>query len=772
MTDGRTWSFPVRLGIRARLTLWFVLGAVGAVVLGSIVVYASGVASIQETLGQTYCQIASRTVGQFEDHFERESAIVRNVATDVLTTEVVMEFGQVYRNRPAQWVQARLDRQDGEWQAASSSRARMAYLHPQLSHRLTVLAGLAGDSLKRLAVYDSRGDLVGASNPPAKRDAREDPWFNAVAGKDQHFIFLDANTAADSLKVAVPVWGGIEIVGFVVAEYSQVAFAGAVDDIRFGESGEAVLVDYAGVPLSGPARPFLIHALALKRPPSGADPVPPYWVSVPEEADWPLWERLACVAPIPTINSLRSAFDLPPWSIVVTQSPNESYVALRHSLGSLAAAGVVGVFVVGLGGAVIAWHIASPLRELQEGVRSFARGERDRRVRVSTSDEIGELAAEFNRMAERVTASEQELRAFAQAVEDAADAIIMTRPDGTIYYANPAFETITGYSRQEVRGQTPSALRSGNTSRETYESLWSAVDHGQPWRGELTNQRKNGELYPVDLTISPIHDEDGTVVSLLGIHRDISLAREYQETLERAVEARTREIAETQSLTAMGRLASMVAHDLRNALSTVKMNLQILFRRHSDSTDIENEHCRMGLDQVRYMEEILRDMLSFARPEALRADWHDLPPIIDGALAALSHQVSEQDVRVVREDGRGLPKVYCDSTKVTAVLRNLAENALHAMPDRGTLSIGVRLMLATPEPMVQVFVRDTGAGIPDDVLANVFEPFFTTRTKGSGLGLAIVKRIIDQHGGEVTVESEPGVGTTVAFTLPTIPVKE
>ncbi|MHA1152009.1 MAG: ATP-binding protein [Alphaproteobacteria bacterium] len=767
--DIRPNNYRFRLGIRARLTLWFALAMVGVVVLGSVVVYATGVASIQETLGQTYCQISSRTVGQFGDHFDRESTIVKNIATDVLTTEVVMEFDLVYRNRPDQWVRSRLDRQAKEWQVAPTARARIAFLHPQLSHRLSVLAGLAVDSLTRLGVYDRHGVLVGASSPPPQRVAGDQPWFNAAAEKEKHFLYVGTSEGNRSLTLAVPIWGGVEIVGFVVAQYELPAFTRPIDAIGFGESGEAILVDYAGVPLSGEARPFLIQALSRRSPATAAGTASPYWVSVRAEGEWPLWNRLACVAALPSINALRAGFELPPWFIVVTQSPQESYVALRNSLGSFAALGMIGVVVAGFGGAFIAWHIASPLRELQEGVRSFARGERGRLVRISTGDEIGELAAEFNRMAERVTASEQDLRAFAQAVEGAADAIIMTKPDGTIYYTNPAFETVTGYSREEVRGQKPSILNSIDTPREIHESLWDAVRSGQPWRGELTNRRKEGELYPVDLTVSPIRDEHGEVVALLGIHRDISLARGYQQKLEREVEARTREIADTQSLAAMGRMASMVAHDLRNALSTVKMNLQILFRRHSDSTDIESEHCRMGLDQVRYMEEILRDMQSFARPEALRADWYDMPPIIDDALVVFSHEFAERDVRVVREDSRGLPKVYCDRTKVTEVLRNLIQNALHAMPDGGTLSVGVRLVLVAPDPMVQVFVRDTGEGIPDDVLPNVFEPFFTTRAKGSGLGLAIAKRIIDQHGGDVRVESEVGSGTVVSFSLPTVP---
>ena len=762
-------NFRRRLGIRARLTLWFVLAMIGAVVLGSIVVYATGVAAIQETLGQTYCQISSRTVGQFEGHFDRENTIVRNIATDVLTTEVVMELDLVYRNRPDQWIRARLDRQAEEWQAASTSRTRIGYLHPQLSHRLSVLAGLSAASLTRLAVYDRHGVLVGASSPPSRRVARGQPWFNAVANKEHHFLYLGTGTENRSLTLAIPVWGGIEIIGYAVARYDRLAFVRPVDDIGFGESGEAVLVDYAGVPLSGETRPFLIKALSQRSPATATGPASPYWVAIREEGGGPFWKRLACVAPLPSINALRAEFGLPPWYVVVTQSPQESYLALRQSLGSFAAVGMIGVLVAGVGGAFIAWHIASPLRELQDGVRSFARGERGQRVQVSTNDEIGDLAAEFNRMADRVTESEHELRAFAQAVEDAADAIIMTKPDGTIYYANPAFETVTGYSPEEVRGRQPSILRSTETSREIHESLWDAVRRGQPWRGELINRRKEGDLYPVDLTISPIRDERGEVVALLGIHRDISLAREYQERLEREVEARTREIANTQSLAAMGRMASMVAHDLRNALSTVKMNLQILLRRHSDTKDVESEHCRMGLDQVRYMEEILRDMLSFARPEALRADWYDLSPIIDNALVIFSHEFAEREVRVAREDSRGLPKVYCDRTKVTEVLRNLIQNALHAMPCGGTLSMGVRLVLAAPEPMVQVSVRDTGEGIPDDVLPSVLEPFFTTRSKGSGLGLAIVERIIDQHGGVVGIESMVGSGTMVSFSLPTVP---
>jgi len=299
--------------------------------------------------------------------------------------------------------------------------------------------------------------------------------------------------------------------------------------------------------------------------------------------------------------------------------------------------------------------------------------------------------------------------------------------------------------------------------------MWEAVSEGLSWRGELWNKRKNGETYPVDLTISPIHGENGEIVSLLGIHRDITLAHEYQERLEKEVESRTKEISETRSLTVLGRMASMIAHDLRNALSTVKMNLQILHRRHKTSEDVELEHCQMGLDQVRYMEEFLSDMLSYARPERLHSDWHNIEKAVDEALASVSHIVDEHGIKVSPDIDKGLPMVYCDRFKILAVLRNLIENAIYAMQENGDLTIRAKLMMSSPAPMVQVEINDTGSGIADDIKDDVMEPFFTTRAKGTGLGLAIVKSIIEQHGGEIALVSELGRGTMVSFTLPTAP---
>ena len=764
-------------GIGGRLITWFVLGVLGSLLFGGGVAYYSGVSAIQATLAQTFCQIASNGVGEFESRLARDLVSIRKLATDPLTTAVAVEVVANYRNRPDQWIEARAQRLAAEWTEAGSQAERQKFLHPQLSYRLSVLAGLAPDRVRRFSVYDLRGLLVAASAPPATRLAADSRWMRLARTRDEHFNYADLNRDPGVMTVVVPVWSGVAVTGYVVAELVFASLAETVSAIRFGETGEGVLVDYAGVPLVGDPRGFLVQALA-RRPeiPASATGAAQsaagngaFWIPLPNADRWLLWSRLVCVAPLPMINRARAEVDLPPWFLVVTQAPAESYAVLSESLGSLLLAGLAGIVVVGGLGVIAVWHMVRPIKRLRAGVRHFAEGRRGHVVEVESRDEIGELAEEFNIMAARVTHSETELRAFAQAVTDAADAILMADPDGMIYYANPAFEAVTGYTPTEVLGKRPSILRSEETSPEIYGQMWACIEAGKPWRGELVNRHKNGRLYPVDLTISPVHDEDGEVVALLGIHRDISLARTYRDELEREVDARSREIAETKGLADMGRMASMIAHDLRNTLSTVKMNLQILSRRGVAGDDVQNEHCRIGLDQVRYMEDMVRDMLSFARPERLRGDWHDPDQLLIEALASVTPFAESKGISVHTGDNHGLPKLYCDKTKIIGVVRNLIDNAIQATGVGGRIEISTQIALDTAEPMVWIQIKDSGAGIDKDTLEKVFEPFFTTRSKGTGLGLAIVKRIVEQHGGEVTVSSVVDEGTSVAFGLPTEP---
>lgn len=763
-------------GVRGRIALWFILGTSTLLALGAYTVYITGLASIQGTLGQTYCQMAGRVSDQFQARLLDRYSLVRGIATDVLTAAVVAEATYIYIKRDDAWADARLARFQKEWLQGTIGE-KSASLHPQLSSRLSVIAGLEQTMPHALSVYDTKGVLVAALNQPPMRVIRETNLYKIIAKRKEHFTFVKFNREPDTITIILPVWSGTSIAGYVMGEFDFAALMEGIGNIEFGRSGEAVIVDYAGVPLMGVAQKYLFDVMKqinTRAKPNTVDDTT-YWVTIPASDDGGAWERLACVAPISQINMLRETIDLPPWSVVVTQSPDESYAPLQSSLKVLAYAGVVGVLFIGLVGGVAATNLTRPLHQLRDGVRRFAAGNRNQRIALNSKDEFGDLAQEFNRMADRVVVSENELNAFAQAVEDATDSILLTNTDGIIYYVNPAFEEITGYTHDEAIGKSPSILRSQKTTKETHGAMWKCIIAGKPWRGEIWNCRKNGEMYPVDLTISPIHDDAGKIVSLLGIHRDITLARDYQQELEREVDARTQEIATTKGLAAMGRMASMVAHDLRNALSTVKMNLQILSRQQEGGNEADYEHFQIALGQVHYMEEFLSDMLIYARPESLRTAPCDLGGLVEDVVAAEQLLAESNAVHVKVEEEKDLPAVMCDQLKVSAVLHNVIENAIQAMTEGGDITISISKDVfqqkdghsgSDSRPCVRLSVCDTGVGIPEDLLSEVAEPFFTTRAKGTGLGLAITKRIIEQHGGQLSIVSSVGEGATVSFTLP------
>ncbi len=233
-------------------------------------------------------------------------------------------------------------------------------------------------------------------------------------------------------------------------------------------------------------------------------------------------------------------------------------------------------------------------------------------------------------------------------------------------------------------------------------------------------------------------------------------------TISRMLEA-LREAARGEEMASMGRMASQVAHDLRNALSPVKMNIQILARRHAAPDDPDARHLAIAAEQIQYIESILSDMLAFARGEALRVEPIDLAGVISSAVLSEIEALETRNILLTTRGAEDVRPLEGDRVKLTQVFQNLIENAVQASPQGGRIDV-----VARDEDAATLIVEviDHGEGIADDVRARVFEPYFTTRTRGTGLGLAIVSRIVKQHGGDVTLVKTPGGGTTVRVELP------
>ncbi|MCU7813194.1 MAG: PAS domain S-box protein [Candidatus Thiodiazotropha sp. (ex Notomyrtea botanica)] len=364
--------------------------------------------------------------------------------------------------------------------------------------------------------------------------------------------------------------------------------------------------------------------------------------------------------------------------------------------------------------------------------------------------------------------AETDLLKLYQAVEQSPSAVIVTNDQGLIEYVNPKFTKVSGYEAEEALGRNPRFLKSGETSQEEYKDLWNTVMQGGEWRGEFHNRRKNGELYWESAVISAIRNSEGTVTHFLAVKEDIT----ERKRLEAEVEQQNRDLARSETLAALGRMASMIAHDLRNPLSSVKMTLQILDKRLNIDADNEvKELCNTSLEQIRYMEEILSDMLSFSRPDALKPEWLTIEKLIDMAITLNHRRLDEFQVELNTHYQPGLPTFHGDATKLRQVFSNLIANAAQSTEEihRPCIDINVMVELGSLGTGLRVEVCDNGCGLDPEEASRIFEPFYTTRAKGTGLGLAIVKRILDQHQASIEIYKNSPQGTCVIVVLPVAP---
>ncbi len=367
---------------------------------------------------------------------------------------------------------------------------------------------------------------------------------------------------------------------------------------------------------------------------------------------------------------------------------------------------------------------------------------------------------------------ENELRKASQAVEQSPNTVMITDISGHIVYTNPKFTELTGYSKEEVLGKNPKILQSGETSKDEYKDLWEALKAGREWVGEFHNKKKNGEFYWESARISAIKDKEGKITHFLAVKEDVTEKKQLAEE----VELRNMEIAKNQLLAGIGKMATMIAHDLRNPLSSIKMGMQILQHQTDKPVGKEGkELIHISLEQVQYMEAILSDLLSFSRPDQLTLEWLSIEKLLDTALLSLQKQIEDYKVRINTDYQTGLPTIYGDKTKLRQVFSNLLTNALQALEqqhqDDAVISISAFVTITEMGPMLEIQIKDNGSGINDETREKLFEPFFTTRARGTGLGLAIVKRIIEQHKGRIIINSEFQEGTNVIIILPTSPIE-
>jgi PAS domain S-box-containing protein len=453
--------------------------------------------------------------------------------------------------------------------------------------------------------------------------------------------------------------------------------------------------------------------------------------------------------------------------------------------------GIMAAFLGCLAALILSRRITSPLEQLRTGALAVAGGNLAHRIEVRSADEIGELATTFNQMTNDLQVQQAALqeanheldaqlkevsnleRYNARILASMTNGLVTLNMEGRVVKWNDMAARITGYPVSAVEGRlcqdlfakTPSFLRI---------LLDGIQGKGVWWDRGVSFIRPDDREVPLEINTSLLEDETGQTTGLLGIFRDLSLLRELEQRLRRA-----------DRLAAVGRMAAMVAHEIKNPLVALKTFVDMVPRRAKDPAFIARFQDIVP-KEVDRVNAIMEDLLELSRPPRIAPRPLSAQEVIARCVSLYEQQAAERGITIVQELAPELARVRADPEYLLRALGNLAINAIQAMTEGGMLTIrtgsGVpwqsTLADATThgdlgntadatQPFVYIAVVDTGTGMTPEQLDSLFTPFFTTKEKGTGLGLALTHKIIEEHQGHLHVESQFGVGSIFTILLPT-----
>ena len=414
------------------------------------------------------------------------------------------------------------------------------------------------------------------------------------------------------------------------------------------------------------------------------------------------------------------------------------------------------------------------LRASTEMVRlTFRAVRKDGAVRwleASSRNEGQEIVVVSRDVTERLEA-EQQLRLIRLAIEQVREAVLITENrEGPrwmdVVYFNPGLMAMTGYTAEEIREDPERLLRGPKTDSRQIQKLRDAQRRGDSWSDEVLLYRKDGSSFVAAINLTPIIDAQSKITHWVVIQRDMTARRTADEMARLHLE----ELAHASRLTAMGEMASGLAHELNQPLAAVSNyvqgSLQMLSNGAAENGKLADA-LKKASSQAERAGRIVRSIRDFVsnrpRPRSRRA----LGEIVDDTLALAASDIQRYAARVeVEQPGSALP-VRVEAIQIEQVLLNLIRNALESMEEKPVSDRLIQLVLGRTESgEVQLSIRDRGRGMTADQLDWLFHPFFTTKEDGMGMGLTISHSIVQAHGGRLWAEAPKGGGTIFRMVLP------
>ncbi len=337
--------------------------------------------------------------------------------------------------------------------------------------------------------------------------------------------------------------------------------------------------------------------------------------------------------------------------------------------------------------------------------------------------------------------------------ETAKDAIAVFDKDNKIIAINPAFEELYGWTQEECIGRSLPLIPPDRLDEVAERTL--KVQQGESFSLlETQDLKKDGTRFDVQITLSPITDKEGNVIATSGISRDIS----YKKDAEKL-------ILQTEKLKLAGEIAAGVAHEIRNPMTVISGFVQLMDR---DTTDPYNEYTKLIRSEIDRINLIISEFLVLAKPQATTARELSLKKVMGDIVMLFGPEMNMRNITFSAEWQQEDYLVKAEEHQLKQVFINLLKNAIEAVDGMGRPGRLDLIVKTHPDSQVSLQLHDNGVGIPKEKLPLIFEPFYTSKSTGTGLGLLISQKIIQEHNGTLTIESQEGKGTIATTLLPSM----
>jgi PAS domain S-box-containing protein len=352
------------------------------------------------------------------------------------------------------------------------------------------------------------------------------------------------------------------------------------------------------------------------------------------------------------------------------------------------------------------------------------------------------------------------------AFEHSSNGKLITDLNGVITSVNDAFIEIFGYTKKEIIGKRTSLLRSRFSTEEFYKEMWTSLNATGEWKGEIINRTKSGEEKPFFLTITSIISPSGEKLGYFGVEIDLSDRKRLEA-----------QVIQGEKLASIGESLATLMHEIRNPINGISMNIYMLedaAKQESYWTEEERESIQLIGKEVKRLESLIKDALSYARKVDINFDRILLSEFFHDLRELLKYQANEKNVELFINSDTGDLSGYFDPDLMKQVMLNLIQNAIEAAVKGRERSVRLNVSIdeaakwryISASARVLLFtIENTGERITDEIRMNLFKPFFTTKEHGLGLGLATSAKIIRQHHGVIDHEHTDDSPFTTRFTV-------